>query len=257
MLQIHHLRNATFVIETDTNVILIDPMLGKKGSILPFSFFRFTPRKNPLVSLPKNSNKILDKVTHCIVTHLHPDHIDKAGIQFLKKKNIPVTCSIKDEKALRKKGVNIHLSIDYWQENNFLKGGTIIGIPAKHGYGIVSQFMGNVMGFYIQLPYQKSIYISADTIYTNSVNKVLKEYKPEISIVASGTAQLDLFQPLLMSIPDILQFVKNAPETVIANHLEALNHCPTTRSELKEKLIMEELFHKVFIPNDGDVIEIN
>ena len=255
MLKIHHLRNATLVIEIDTYILLIDPMLGKKGSTLPFSFIRFKPRKNPIVSLPENSNKILDKVTHCLITHLHPDHIDKTGIQFLKDKNIPVICSIKDETELQKKGVNIYLSIDYWKETIFLNG-TIEGIPAKHGYGFVSKLMGNVMGFYIQLPHQKSIYVSGDTIYTDAVDKVLKEYEPQVSIVACGTAQLDLFQPLLMRVPDILKFVKNAPKTVVANHLGALNHCPTKRSELKEKLIMEELFHKVFIPNDGDVIEI-
>ena len=36
---------------------------------------------------------------------------------------------------------------------------------------------------------------------------------------------------------DIIQFTKNAPGKVIMNHLEAVNHCPTTRAGLKETLV--------------------
>ena len=60
------------------------------------------------------------------------------------------------------------------------------------------------------LPNQKSIYLSSDTIYTDSVDKVLKDYKPEISVLACGTAQFDLFKQLIMDIDDILKFVKNS-----------------------------------------------
>ena len=112
------------------------------------------------------------------------------------------------------------------------------------------------MGFYIELPNQKSIYISADTVYTDAVDKVLNEYKPQISVVASGTAQLDLFKPLLMTISDILKFVKNSPGKVIANHLEAVNHCPTTRVELRNELEKNGLSEKVEIPNDGEIIKM-
>lgn len=235
MLNIHHFRNATMVIETEKDVILVDPMLGLKGTMPTFTFFRFKAQKNPIVNLPEKCNEILKRVTHCIITHQHPDHIDKEGERFLKENNIPITCSVKDEKAFKKKGLNVVNAINYWEKNNFL-GGTIEGIPAKHGYGFIAKPMGNVMGFYIELPNQKSIYISADTVYTDAVDKVLSEYKPSISIVASGTAQLDIFKPLLMTVSDILKFVKNSPEKVIANHLEAVNHCSTTRVELRNEL---------------------
>ena len=76
--------------------------------------------------------------------------------------------------------------------------------------------------------------------------------KPEIAVVACGTAQLDIFQPLLMRMDDILKFVKNAPNKVIANHLEAVNHCPTTRKQLEIEVSKIGLSDKVFIPNDGE-----
>ncbi|WP_291285592.1 MBL fold metallo-hydrolase [Flavobacterium sp.] len=253
-MKLHHLRNATLVIETETDVILVDPMLGKRKTIPPFTIFRYKPKRNPLVALPKNSRDILSKVTICLITHLHPDHIDKAGEIFLRRKSIPVVCSSKDEAALSKRGLNIIQTLNYWDPQEFL-GGKITGIPAIHGYGFVAKLMGNVMGFHIELPDQKSVYISSDTIFTEHVQKVLIEFKPDISVVACGTARLDIGQPLLMRMNDILKFAALAPGKVFANHLEALNHCPTTRTELKQALSDNDLLDKVSIPNDGTSVE--
>lgn len=250
-MKIHHLRNATLVIESGNQFILVDPMLGKKGSGLPFSLIRFKAKRNPLIDLPDNSHLVLEKVTHCLITHLHPDHLDKDGEDFLRKKNIPVVCSVKDEKVLRGKNLNVVQSLEHWKSVPFLDG-QIIAIPAIHGYGFIAKPMGNVIGFYVELPDQKSIYISSDTIYTQHVDKVLKEFRPDISVLACGTAQLDIGEPLLMTIEDQVHFVQNAPGKVIANHLEALNHCPTTRAELKTTLVQKGLQEKVWIPQDGE-----
>lgn len=252
-MKIHHLRNATMIIEANNQFILVDPMIGPKASLPTFTFFRFKAKKNPIVPFPDNANLLLEKVTHCVITHRHPDHLDAAGIKFLKKHKIPISCSIKDAPILKKKGLNIAQSLDYWKRVDFL-GGTIEGIPAKHGYGFIAKPMGNVMGFYIHLPDQPSIYLSSDTIYTPDVHKVLTQYQPAISVVAGGSAQLDVFQPLLMTMNDILKFIKNAPQKVIVNHLEAVNHCPTTRQALKSKLENKQLLDKVSVPDDGELI---
>jgi L-ascorbate metabolism protein UlaG (beta-lactamase superfamily) len=251
-MNIHHLRNATLLIETGAKMILVDPMLGKKGTAgPPFTLFRFKPKRNPTVDLPDHAMDLVEKTTHCLLTHLHPDHLDKEAENFLRSKNIPIICSVKDKATLLKKGLNVIQTVDYWKETEFL-GGKIQGIPAIHGYGFVAKLMGNVMGFYIELPGEKSIYLSADTVYTEDVHKALTVLKPEIAVVASGTAQLDIFQPLLMRMDDILKFVQNAPHKVIANHLEAVNHCPTTRAGLKKAIEEIGLSDKIFIPKDGE-----
>lgn len=241
------------VVETEKDVILIDPMLGDQGFMPSFTLFRHKARRNPTVPFPENANLILEKVTHCLITHQHPDHIDSKGVAFLIKKNIPVTCSIKDTKAFKKRGLNIVQSLKYWEKQQFL-GGTIEGIPAKHGYGFVAKPMGNVIGFYLKLPNQKSIYLSSDTIYTTSVDKVLKEYKPDINVLACGTAQFDVFKLLIMNVDDIVKFVKNASGKVIANHMESINHCPLTRNELKEILRKKNLLDNVLVPEDGAIM---
>ena len=252
-MKIHHIRNATFVIETGNNFILIDPMLGEIGFMPPFSFFRFKAKRNPTVDLPNNYEAILDKVTHCLITHLHPDHIDSAGRGFLTKNNIPVICSIKDAKKLKKDGLNIVSSLEYWQEDTFL-GGTILGTPAKHGYGFITSITGNVIGFLLELPNEPSIYISADTIYTDAVDKILLENKPDITVLAAGNAQFDFGKQLIMNPEDIVKFVKKSPNKVYANHIESLNHCPMTRRQLKSLMEEHNLLDKVFIPEDGEVI---
>ena len=254
-MKIQHFRNATMIIEVNDKVILIDPMIGPVGTMPPFSFIRFKPRKNPTVPLPESCKPILEKVTHCLITHQHPDHIDNAAIRYLIKKNIPVICSVLDEKAFLKKGLNVIQTVDYWKRTAFL-GGAIEGIPARHGYGFVAKPAGNVMGFYMQFPQQPSLYLSSDSIYTEDVDKVLKDYNPEISVLAAGSAQFDIFRPLLMTMEDIVKFVRNAPGKIIANHMESLNHCPTTREDLRKKLAEERLIEKVFIPEDGDWLDL-
>jgi L-ascorbate metabolism protein UlaG (beta-lactamase superfamily) len=253
-MKIHQLRNATMLIEINEHHLLIDPMLGKRGAAAPpFTLFRFKARRNPIVNLPNNATQLIDKTTHCLITHLHPDHLDKAGEDFLRLRNIPITCSCKDEKELKSRGLNVVQSLDYWHTTEWL-GGKITGIPAVHGYGFVAVPMGNVMGYYIDLPNEKTIYMSSDTVYTPDVHKVLTEWQPAMAVVAAGSAQLDIFQPLLMHMDDIMKFVKNAPHKVLANHLEAVNHCPTTRVALRQTLLANQLADKVFIPADGESI---
>ncbi|MEM7514729.1 MAG: MBL fold metallo-hydrolase, partial [Bacteroidota bacterium] len=229
---IHHIRNATMIIEVNDQVILIDPFLGPKGQLPPLAFFRFKARRNPMVPLPENTDSLLKKVTHCLITHNHPDHLDEAGISFLREHNIPVYCSVKDETTFRKKGLRVVQTVNYWQKTPFM-GGTVEGIPARHGYGFIAGPMGNVMGYHMALPGQPSAYLASDTIYTEDAHKVLTGYKPDIAVFPAGSAQFDLFQPLMMHMEDILKFVETAPGLVIANHLEAVNHCPTTREGLK------------------------
>lgn len=254
-MKIHHLRHATFVIEANGHYILIDPMLGEKASMPPFAFFRHKAIKNPIIEMPANSQEILNKVTHCIVTHYHPDHIDKAGIKFLKEKNIPVVCSYIDEKKLKKQGITVTETVKYWEKKNLLEG-TICGIPARHGYGWVAKPAGDVMGFVVELSNQPCLYISADTIYTPEVEKVLTEMKPEISVVASGAAQFDIGKPLIMDPSDVIKFIKNAPGKVYANHMEAVNHCPYNREKLNADLVKNKLTEKVFVPQDGESFEV-
>ncbi len=139
----------------------------------------------------------------------------------------------------------------YWQQVDYLDG-KITAVPALHGHSWIHSFMANGAGLFLQLPDEPSIYISGDTVYTRDVKRALFELEPDIAVMASGSASLDVGGPILMPMEELITFVQHAPGKVIANHLEALNHCPTTRLALKQALENNELLSKVYIPNDGE-----
>jgi len=237
-------------------------MLGPKGSLPPFARIRFKSLRNPLVDSPPNADSILDKVTNCLITHSqkfgikalqHTDHLDITGEDFLRVKNTPVATLARDAKVLRKYGLSIQAELEYWKPQPFL-GGELIAVPAQHGHSWVHNLMANGAGYLLRLPDEPSIYISGDTVYTPDVERALKELKPDIAVMASGTATLDIGKPILMPMDELIHFVRTAPGKVVANHLEALNHCPTTRKQLKRELESNDLLSKVYIPNDGDVL---
>ncbi|MDJ0761352.1 MAG: MBL fold metallo-hydrolase [Myxococcota bacterium] len=261
-MKFHHLRNATFVIESGDHHILIDPMLSQRGALPPFARIRHRARRNPTVPLPDNASEVLEKVTHCLITHSqtfgiralqHSDHLDAPGEMFLREKSIPVICQVEDGAYLKKYGLNVVKALPNWERVEWLDG-EITPVPAQHGRGWIHRLMANGAGYLLCLPDEPSIYVSGDTVLTQHVERALTEFNPDVAVVAAGSASLDLGAPILMPLEEIIAFVEKAPRKVIANHLEALNHCPTTRSQLKQALQDEGLLSKVFIPHDGETL---
>ena len=263
-MNIHHLRNATFVIETGDLHLLIDPMLSDVGTLPPFAWFRHKAHRNPIVSLPVNAQATLEKVTHCLVTHsqkwgiealTHTDHFDRPGREFLRERDIPVICPKQDAPYMQKHGLEVLCAPGPWQTEPCL-GGSITAIPALHGHSWMHAFMANGAGFFVDLSNEQSIYISGDTVYTPDVEKALTTLQPDVAVVAAGNASLDVGGSILMNLEETLRFIKKAPGMVIANHLEALNHCPVTRTQLLEQLKKNNLQDKTFVPEDGETFSI-
>lgn len=261
-MKLHHLRNATLVIESGSHHILIDPMLSTKGKLPPFAYFKHKPARNPLVSLPANAPEILERVKLCLVTHsqkwgiealTHTDHLDKPGKDFLREKNIPVVCLQRDATYMEKNGISVEVKLNYWEPADLL-GGKITAVPARHGHSWMANLMANGAGLFLELPDEPSIYISGDTVYTDDTERALAELDPDIAVVAAGSASLDVGGPILMPLEEILTFIATAPHKVVANHMEALNHCPTTRTMLKKTLAERDLLSKTLIPDDGETL---
>ena len=72
----------------------------------------------------------------------------------------------------------------------------------------------------------------------------------------SVASRLDVGRPILMDLDEILEFVRLAPGAVVATHMEALNHCPTTREDLRVAVEHAGLAHRVRIPRDGEVVHL-
>jgi L-ascorbate metabolism protein UlaG (beta-lactamase superfamily) len=236
--------------------ILLDPCLNPKGTLPPYTLFRKKPRLNPIVDLPPDSEAALSQITSGLITHCrggHFDHLDTSGRRLLAKKQVPVYCNALDEMYLKKN--NIHtIPLTTNRKSNFLEG-SITAFPAVHGYGLIGKFMGAGTGYFIELPREKTLYISGDTILNQTVYNVLTNLRPDIAVFNAGTATLDFGKPILMPMSELLDFIRMAPGVVLAAHLDAFNHCLTTRAMLKDAVAKAGLSGKVIIPADGELME--
>jgi len=254
-MKITQLRNATMIVEIADYVILVDPMLAPKAAIPSLKYLTNNRRRNPLVALPQNTDQLMKKVTHCLITHCqkgHFDHLDRAGAKWLRENKIPTFCAENDVEFLQKKGLNIQ-ALNPNEKNSFL-GGSVNLIPCVHGEGLVGKFMAHGYGYFIQLPGEPSLYITGDTVLTNDVRNAIKNNEPDVIVLPAGGAQFDIGGDIIMGLEEAIQVGELTKGWVIANHLEALDHCPVTREQLQEESVARKLNHRFLIPQDGETL---
>lgn len=245
-MKIRHLRNATTLLMLGEHRLLIDPMLARQGAFPGFKLFGGGRRPNPLVELPPGTSSWLEEVTGVLVTHEHPDHLDTAGIRWIREHGLPVWASPVDAPNLRKKGLDVH------QLGDGALGLSVERIPARHGRGWLSWLMGPVSGYYLAHPNEPSVYLTSDAVLTDEVLEAVDRLQPDIIIAPAGSANMGVGGNILFSVDELVTLVRRAPGRVVLNHLEALDHCPTTRAGLRERMKAEGLLEKVYIPEDGE-----
>ena len=114
-MKLQQIRNAALRISYAGKIFLTDPWLAGKGAMgtiasTPFRC-RYPEQEHlpmPLCDLPMPVEKVLEGVDACIVTHVHPDHIDMAAdgtVGAMLPKNMPVFVqSDADAAVLRRSG---------------------------------------------------------------------------------------------------------------------------------------------------------
>jgi L-ascorbate metabolism protein UlaG (beta-lactamase superfamily) len=250
-MQVHHIRSATLILAIGPHHLLVDPMLSPPGAMPGFKMFGGGRRPNPLVPLPAGSDALLDQVTGVLITHEHPDHLDAAGITFIAARKLPVWASPTDVPSLRRKG------LDARELRTGALGLSVEHIPSRHGTGIVGWLMGPVAGFYLSYPGEPSVYLTSDSVLCEGVLEALARLRPELVIAPAGSANFGIGPSILFSLDELMTLIRKAPHAVLLNHLEALDHCPTTRQALRERLHAEGLSAKVSIPDDGETLSFS
>ena len=254
-MKITQLRNATLVIHYKDQVILVDPMLAAKGAIPSLTYITRNRHRNPLVDLPHQSDEILSKVTHCLITHCrkgHFDHLDRAGSKWLRQNNIKVFCSEQDSDFLRNKGLAVQvLSAD--QPNDFFDGHIQL-IPCLHGRGLVGKLMEHGYGFVITQPNEPSLYLTGDTVLSEKVKACITQQAPDVIVLPAGGARLDLGGEIIMGLDEAIAVAKLTQGKVIANHLEALDHCPVSRDSLRAAACDAGVAERYYVPQDGETL---
>jgi len=248
-MQIQLIRNATLKIYMNDRFILVDPMLGPKGS-LP-SFAGIEP--NPTVDLPYPIEQILEGVDFILLTHLHADHWDEEAMKVIDK-GMPIFCQKGDLARIEDKGFTRVTEIE---DKTTFEGITIYRTPAQHGSGDVLQEMGPASGYVLDAKEEPTIYLVGDSILTNEVRVVIDEHQPEIVISNSGGAIMPEHpaENIIMDAAETAMLAEYIhPYLLVATHLEALDHCTVSREEI-ELIGYSSEERNIFVPYDGDLLD--
>lgn len=252
-MKIQLIRNATLKIWYGGKTILLDPMLCKKETMLPFVKGL---RKNPTVDATISVNEIIKGIDAVLVTHSHPDHFDSVSSDVLDK-DILIFSTPTDKEFFIKQNFNTVTVIEKqvnWQSI------TITRIEGQHGSGTILPYMGKVSGYVLQKENEPTIYITSDTILFDGVIKTIKKYKPEIIITNSGNGIIPNHEkyPVLMDEKQTIEVAKLAPNaTIIAVHLESIDFNKATRKSLRTFADKNGITKgQLLIPEDGENISL-
>ena len=247
-MKLRHLRNATALLTLGEHRLLVDPMLADPGALPGFKVFGGGRRPNPLVPLPPGAAEAIAAATGVLVTHEHPDHLDRAGIRWIAARGLPVWASPIDAPSLRKKGLDVRELVDG------ALGMTVEVVPAQHGRGALAWLMGPVSGVYLAHPDEPSVLFTSDAVLTDALLHAVDRLRPDVLVAPAGAANMGVGGDILFSVDELVALVRRAPGRVVLNHLEALDHCPTTREALRARLRAEGLADRVDVPDDGEAL---
>lgn len=247
------IRNATLIINYAGKKILIDPWLAEKGAVPGFGGTINDHIRNPTAELPISVNEIVD-VDAVILTHDHPDHWDDAAKNAIPKDMLIFTQHEKDAQSIRSAGFS---NIRILNENNNYDGITLIKTPGQHGKDKVledmKELLGDVSGIVFKYPKEKTFYIAGDTVWCKAVEDNLKKYHPDIIVLNSCDAKVIGNESIIMGKQDVYEVYQAAPDaTIIASHMESVNHATLSRKELREFLSEKGMMKRVLVPEDGE-----
>ncbi len=252
-MQITHVRNATMLLEVVAGRrILVDPMLGLKGSFGAAPTVVDNHQRNPLVDLNTPLADLLG-VDAVIVTHTHPDHWDDAAAALLARDLPIVVQHTADAELIRGVGFSDVRVLDGSLE---LLGATITRTEGQHGpaeFLAANPGMGEVSGFVLAAPGEPTLYVPGDTVWNDDVASALTDHSPDLVVLNTGEATWITGDAIIMGAEDVLRAHQTLPEAqILAVHMEALNHCVVTRDQVRTLAAEAGISQFVHVPGDGE-----
>lgn len=252
-MKITQIRNATLLVEVAHHRVLVDPMLAPQGALPSLKYLVGQRRRNPVVELPDGADALLDSATHALITHCqkgHFDHLDRAGKRWLRERQLPVLCMPEDADYLRARGLAVQ-PLNAGESTEVL-GGRITPVPCLHGRGWIGRLMVHGHGYILEWPGEPTLYLAGDTVLTDEVLRVMATLPADsVSVLPAGGAAMDFGSELIMDADQALRAASGGRGQVVLNHLEALDHCPTRRSDLRLDVRRRGLQGRVQVPDDG------
>ena len=250
------IRNATLKIQYAGKTILLDPMLGEKGTEMSALGVNLNPR----VHLTMPVSEVLKGVDFVLLTHAHIDHYDPAAKRLISK-NMPWYVQPADYDSVAVKDHFRNTTVI--KENVNVGGITIIRIAGNHGRGKLGEMMGASSGYVLKADGQPTLYVMGDCVWNEVIQKVVKEHQPEYIVVNSGGAILPPMSktdgPIIPNEAETMQIIDDCPVNTrfIAVHMDAIDHCQTTRAILRNEARHHGTdMSRLIIPEDGESITL-
>jgi len=211
------------------------------------------------VALPVSVDTLLD-VDVIIVTHTHQDHWDEAAQQLIPKDKVIYTQNESDASLIRSQGFT---AVSVLADTNVIAGINVVKTDGQHGsdeaYAIpeVAERLGDACGLVFSAEGEKTLYIAGDTIWVPPYVSSLKKYAPDVVVLNIGCATVDGIGAIIMGKEDALRTLEILPAaTLVASHMEAVNHCLLSRAELRAYTAENGLQQKVRVPEDGETLSL-
>ena len=260
-MKFRHIRNATVKIEYGGKTWLIDPFFGDINCLPPFA----GKSANPIVPLPMSIEEIIKDVDYVLITHLHPDHFDRRAQETIPK-SIPFLVQKEDYPTVKELGFQ---NIDIINNSKTIGNINISRVDAQHGEGDILRVMGTVSGYILEADKEETVYITGDTIWCDSVKKIMDIFNPKIIICNAGGntfepetnpfkafVDLERTHKVIMGEGDVLKLLDYKVDTIIvAVHIGALDHETLSRDGLRSFLSTKNVnMDRIYVPEDGETI---
>ena len=250
-------RNATLKLEYVEKRILVDPMLADKDAYPGFEGTVNSHLRNPLVPLPMPVAELLD-VDAILVTHLHPDHWDEAARAQVPRDMLILAQNGEDAEAIRAQGFT---RVVPFTETGVLGDVALTRTPGQHGsdaaMAAAGALLGTVSGVVFRHPDEKSLYIAGDTVWNDYVADTLAVQTPDVVVLNCGDARIEGLGSIIMNTDDVREVHRAAPNaTLVASHMEAVNHCVLTRGQLRAFSREQGMAEQLLVPEDGESLTL-
>jgi len=261
-IKITQVRNATLIVNYAGVKFLIDPYLAEKEAYPGFEGTLNSQLRNPRVALKTPLSTILD-VDAVIVTHTHNgnpqgDHWDEAAVKLVPK-HLPLFAQHEADAArIRAQGFT---DVRVLTPQSSFKGVSLSWTPGRHGTeeatAVAGEGLGDVCGIAFRHADEETLYLTGDTRWNSYVRKTLKTYKPDVIVMNAGFAIATNLDGIIMGVEDVNEVAEAMPDaTLIASHLEAVNHCTVTRADLRKYSQLMGFDSRLLIPEDGETVSV-
>lgn len=246
-------RNATLKINYAGYTILLDPVFADKGTLQS----ALGVYKSPRVHLVMPISEIVEHIDMVLLTHNHIDHYEPNVPRHLPK-DIPFYVQPQDKDAIMQDGFT---NVEIIEDVKELDGVTIYRTTGHHGFGKIGEIMGHVSGYVLVAKGYPTIYVMGDCKWEECIRQTVEKFNPDYIVVNSGGAVFTEFSQIHGSIiPDEYEVMKMLEELpahikLIAVHMDAIDHCQTTREILRNEAQRHCVdMKRLIIPEDGEMI---